>query len=221
MMKRLTMWILCISFVVCGTGFSAMAWDFGVKGSGMMKTETRAIDDFTGLILECSGDVTIMTGDETSCTVSADDNLIPLILTEIEGENLRITTKESISTSNPITVNIVTPHLKSATLKGSGKIIVRDIREQSLDLAISGSGDIESDGSVDTLTVSVTGSGDIKAYKTPAKNVHARISGSGDIEVTATEAITAEVLGSGDIRYKGNPSKKKTSVTGSGEILNR
>jgi hypothetical protein len=54
-----------------------------------------------------------------------------------------------------------------------------------------------------------------------AHNVHAVLSGSGNIFVTATDSLDASVPGSGAISYAGNPQDVTKSVTGSGEITAR
>jgi hypothetical protein len=48
--------------------------------------------------------------------------------------------------------------------------------------------------------------------------VHAVVSGSGLIQVTATTSLDAAVPGSGTIIYSGNPPQVTTSVTGSGAV---
>ena len=83
---------------------------------------------------------------------------------------------------------------------------------------ISGSGDITLNGKTTDFEVRVSGSGDVNAYDLSALNVTANVSGSADIEVTATEMIQARVSGSGDISYRGNPKKIDTKSSGSGDI---
>ena len=48
--------------------------------------------------------------------------------------------------------------------------------------------------------------------------MHAVISGSGLIQVTATASLDAAVPGSGTIIYTGNPPQVTTSVTGAGTV---
>ena len=51
-----------------------------------------------------------------------------------------------------------------------------------------------------------------------AKEVEAKVSGSGDMEISVTERLTARVSGSGDIKYKGKPSIEDIKVSGSGDV---
>jgi hypothetical protein len=43
------------------------------------------------------------------------------------------------------------------------------------------------------------------------------IAGSGDVEVSATEALSASIAGSGDVHYRGKPAVKR-SIAGSGDV---
>jgi len=49
--------------------------------------------------------------------------------------------------------------------------------------------------------------------------VHALLTGSGLIQVTATTSLDAAVPGTGAIIYGGNPPQVSTSVTGTGTIM--
>ena len=48
--------------------------------------------------------------------------------------------------------------------------------------------------------------------------MEAVVSGSGDIQVTASQSLKARVSGSGDISYRGNPEKQDFKTSGSGDI---
>ena len=152
---------------------NAFAWGSSVKGSGVEKSETRDLAGFTELVLDISADVTVKIGEETKCTVSGDENLLPLILTEIDDKTLRIYSKESFSTSSGITVVIETPLLTKALIRGSGKIVIEDLTAETLDLKINGSGDIITTGKVVELKATINGSGDIRAGNLEAEKASA------------------------------------------------
>ena len=51
-----------------------------------------------------------------------------------------------------------------------------------------------------------------------AKDVEAKVNGSGDVEVYASKSLYARVSGSGDIDYKGNPANVDKKTSGSGDV---
>jgi len=83
---------------------------------------------------------------------------------------------------------------------------------------LPGSGDITAEGAVDHLTVNLLGSGHVDCHQLKARSANVTLTGSGDINVNASESLNASIVGSGNIRYEGNPAQVTKSITGSGTI---
>ena len=62
----------------------------GVKGSGNVVKENRGVSDFTEIDVSNAIQVEIVAQKDFSVEVEADDNILPLITTEIRGNVLRI-----------------------------------------------------------------------------------------------------------------------------------
>ena len=192
-----------------------------IKGSGKVKTENRKVGSFSKIETRGSADCKVTVGKSTSVSVSADDNILPLVKTYIEKDTLIIETKGSFSTHNPLKVTITTPKLNSFAVEGSGDSTITGVNAESFAVAISGSGNIDASGRADTLTASIDGSGDMNLYNMKSKDATASISGSGNIELFAIGNLTAQISGSGDITYAGHPKNVTKAVSGSGEISAR
>jgi hypothetical protein len=192
-----------------------------VVGSGTRASETRDLATFDTIVLEGSADITISPGEEHQRVVTADDNIVPLILTESANGRLRISAKESYSTRQGVTIAITMSVLEELVLNGSGDIKAAGVAKDELDIRINGSGDVTVKGEVGSLTAVVTGSGDLRFGALRAARAEITINGSGDADVWATDALRAEVNGSGDITYTGNPSEVSTSVHGSGTVARK
>jgi Putative auto-transporter adhesin, head GIN domain len=170
-----------------------------VQGSGVAATQTRVVGAFSGVVLAGSNAVVVRVGGRQSVVVHADDNLLRYVTTTVQAGNLVIGNRSgSFSTSSPMLVEVNVPSLEALTLAGSG--ILR------------------ASGSAGRLDVSLSGSGDAQLGQLVARNVHAVVSGSGRIVVTATHSFEGLVSGSGAIFYGGDPAHVKTSVTGSGVV---
>jgi Putative auto-transporter adhesin, head GIN domain len=85
-------------------------------------------------------------------------------------------------------------------------------------VTLSGGGNVTGRGIARRLDVTLSGSGTAWFTQLPANSVHAVLSGSGTIYVTATRSLDAAVPGSGTIVYSGKPRDVTKSVTGSGTI---
>ncbi len=190
-----------------------------VQGSGRLATENRELGEFDELYLHISADVTVTAGEKGQCEITADDNILPLILTERSGNRLRISARDSYSSTQKTMLALRTPLLTKVEMNGSGDVAITDVTRDRLILVIRGSGDITATGKVTELRAAINGSGDVRAAALEAKAADIRVSGSGDADVHVAEQLTAEVHGSGRITYSGSPSRVHASVTGSGDIV--
>ena len=190
-----------------------------INGSGNVISESRELLNFNVLELIGSIDVNMTTGNEYSCIVEGDDNLVPLILTEVKNGHLHISVKQSYSTRIGLVVNIETPEFEEVSIIGSGDVNLTGVAQDNVSLKISGSGDITADGSIQQLTAVVNGSGDLMLSKLRADYATIMINGSGDAEIGVKQSLTAEINGSGNIEYYGNPPSVQSEVHGSGDII--
>ncbi|CAN5663952.1 head GIN domain-containing protein [soil metagenome] len=189
-----------------------------VQGSGVAKAETRDVPAFTAIDSTGSAQITVVIGDKQSLTIQADDNILPLIDTKVNGEKLVISSSASYSARTPVKITITVAALNEVRIGGSGNIDAAGIVAKRFEAHISGSGDINVAGQATTLKASISGSGSIDATKLPVDDADVRVTGSGNVQINATKSLNVQVTGSGDVRYAGNPSEVKKQVTGSGRV---
>lgn len=73
-------------------------------------------------------------------------------------------------------------------------------------------------GIVRNLFIESNGAGKIQAKNLIASNVNAHLSGSGKIETTAIQTVTALNTGIGKIEINGNPKSRQIETTKLGKI---
>jgi putative autotransporter adhesin-like protein len=212
-MKTICLPVLCLGLVAINT-----CNPNAIQGSGISKTESRAVGSFSKIVLTGSPDVEVAIGPVASVSVTADDNILPIIETTVRGDTLGINSKGSYITKVGAKVNITVPTLDGVSVSGSGDIRVTGLKAGDMDAGVTGSGDVTLAGVVDRLSSQITGSGDLRAGDLAAKQVHVTVTGSGDATVRATEELDASVTGSGDVHYSGNPPRVRKNVIGSGDI---
>ena len=98
MKKLLLLVLLPVLFGGCHHGMLSE-----VKGSGKRQTETRQVALFTSIETEGAFNVDVVCGKGLRVEVEADDNILPLITTEVSGNKLILTT-----TLNPTPVSVYT-----------------------------------------------------------------------------------------------------------------
>lgn len=210
-----------------------------IRGSGKVIQENRDVRGFTGVELASVGDLSIQQGDRESLTIEAEDNILPRILTEVEGGKLIIRTERgvSISPTVPVHYTLTARELSDLELSGSGDIRTNTIKSQdfrirlsgsggirmgelaasTLTTELSGSGSIEVPGKVASQRVRISGSGDYDGGNLQSQSADILVSGSGDSKVWARDELSVHVSGSGRVDYYGNPRVTK-HVSGSGNI---
>jgi len=212
----------------------------GVPGSGNAKTEVRNPPAFTAVSVAGAIDADIAIGPESRVEITGDDNIVPLITTEVRGDRLEIGSRKTFRTRVHLVAKITVPRLTGIALTGSGDITAHGVQTERLEVNLSGSGTIHADRvQADRLAVDLSGSGTIRVDGTAheaqieligsgtvaleqlaAERATVSLSGSGDIAVAASRALDVSITGSGDVTYRGDPELKK-KITGSGSVSKR
>ena len=74
-----------------------------ISGSGHVVDEPRSVSGFSAVSLSGSGRLLIEQGETESLTITADDNLLPLIKSEVSGGRLELGSKDSMTNLRPST----------------------------------------------------------------------------------------------------------------------
>ncbi len=190
----------------------------GIKGNGIALTESREVDDFEAVQASGVASVTITVGKPKSVSVTIDANLMEYVETTVKNNLLVISTKQAISTSLGLKVEITVPTLNEASVSGVGDIKIVDAAGESLKLRMSGVGSIKATGTVTNVDVSVSGVGDANLVDLKTENVIVSVSGTGGANVFASKSVDAKVSGIGDIIVFGNPEIRNHSESGIGDV---
>ena len=210
--------VLVLATVVVALLARGGTWISGLHGSGIAASQSRVLPAFARLNLAGSNQVTVRVGGRQAVIVHADTNLIRHVTTRVVAGRLVIGTTGNFTTRSPMNVEVTVPSLTTLTLSGSGEITVTGVRARHLTATLPGSGLLIVRGTVTRLDVTISGSGLAQLTDLVAGDVHAVVSGSGLIKVTATRSLDAMVSGTGAITYRGNPAQVTRDVTGTGAV---
>ena len=219
-----------------------------VVGSGNIVEEIRSVTGATGVVLSGVASLTIEQGVPEELILETDDNLMAYILTDVRGGILEIrkdptvslypsrlqgtgidayltlSSIDSITHSGVggITVpNLTTTRLELTKSKSSvGSIEIFNLDAQTLDVLISGMGDISvDDGQVDDQIITLLGVlGDYDAGNLSSETVDVEIAGGKSATVRVSTTLNAHITGSGSVYYHGSPFVTRTG-TGSGRVV--
>ncbi len=207
-----------VAFAAVGAGLLVGCFGPRIKGSGHEVRQARQVAQFRRIEIRGSTDVVARIGPGTAITVSGDDNIVPHVRTEVHGDTLIIDMEDgSYSTSAPLRVTVSTPALDGISISGSASAQASGVTAERFAASISGSGSMEVAGTAGRLEASVSGSGEMHLFGLAVRRAVVNVSGSGDIQLSAAEALSVEVSGSGDVRYRGNPARE-VRISGSGSV---
>ena len=206
------------------------------------KTENRSVSGFDKVAVSGGYDVYFTQGDSEGVRLEGDEDAIAKIETVVEGNTLKIKQKKSKGwnwdNSGKLKVYVTFRNLNSIVSSGSSDIMVEStvktnefslvtsgssdvemsMEVNELKLVLSGSSDVKLSGMAKDQSIVVSGSGDVDALDLEGNNASVTVSGSGNVSLHVKESLDGRVSGSGDIRYRGNPSKQKVKISGSGSI---
>jgi hypothetical protein len=192
----------------------------GLKGSGTLKTDTRAVTGFTQIALASSGDVTLAQGATESLAIEAEDNLLPHLTSAVAGGKLTLDTDASLSPTKPIHYTITVKDLTGIEVSGAGNVTATQLHASAVTVRLSGAGDVTLSGQADSEDVALSGAGDFEAAKLTAKTAKVVVEGAGNAVVNATDALDVKVSGVGNVEYLGDPKVTK-NISGVGAVRKR
>lgn len=185
----------------------------GEKGSGKIATEQRDVKGFKGVEVGGAFLVEITAQKDFSVEVEADDNLLPLIKTEVEGGVLKIDSEGRLSPTKQMTVRITAPDINSLDVSGAANLALNNVKNSALTLDSSGAAKIKISGETTKFTIDTSGASKINADGLKAANANIDASGASHIEVNVSNELSVDSSGASRIVYSGTPTAvhKKTS----------
>ncbi len=214
----------------------------GVKGSGTIKEEARNVGEFSAVQIESGFHATIALGSTSSVKISTDDNLLPLIKTEVKGGELIVGPadwKQHPRPSSEVKVTITTPKLEKieasggssvaangttgarfqASTSGGSVVKVSGLNADQVSVGASGGSKIDLAGRAKAVKVELSGGASLHATEVPAESVQVEGSGGSRAEVSVSAALDASLSGGSRVRVNGDPPKRNVQKSGGSEVI--
>lgn len=207
---------------------------------------SRDIEKFVAVEVSGGIDLYISQSNEIALAVSASEKkLVPYLKTEVKDGVLRIYAEKGMKSFNrigkPLKAYISAPVLHRISASGACDVLISGVLKQDdLEINLSGSSDFKGTLEVKNLAVhqsgssdsflagkaqhaklEVSGASDIKAYGLETEYCKASASGASDIQISVNKEIAASASGASDIYFKGSATAKDIKQSGASTVARR
>src|SRR5512146_1643636 len=202
-MKRsviFVLFLLSLALAGCGLQMQNVGDSNTIRGSGKMASETRSVSGFTHIAVQTAGEVRVTKGDTDSLVIEAEDNILPLLVSEVQGDQLVLHTRPNTSynATRQINYTITVKDLREINVSSSADVQAGDFQASTFNLVLSGSGNVTlASLQADSLGVEISGSGTAEVLGGSAGGITAALRSSGNFKAAALQSQTAQVSVSG------------------------
>lgn len=207
-----------------------------IEGNGVAATEKRDLDAFSQIDVGGSYKLVLRQDPVQSLTISADENTLPYIRTEVSGGRLRIFSDKNICDRVEVAIGIKELTRIDASgavdiemlnrfvtnefdLDVSGAVEARlDLEAKNIHTELSGAGEILYRGNAESHRVTISGAGKLNADELLVNNYDIDVSGAADCSVHVLKELHVDATGASSIVYKGNPEVVDQQVSGAGSV---
>lgn len=191
-----------------------------IKDNGEINTVQRNLNDYDAIEISGSIKTKLTTGKEGSLTITASENILPYIITEVEDNKLKVHLQDDYNfrIRHKMLVEIPVESISKLNLRGSGEISsTSKLTGKNLQLTLKGSGDMLLNIDTQELHTNLKGSGDME-LSLNIQNFYINSKGSGDLDLEGfANNLQADLKGSGDLKAANLKVKKADmNLKGSG-----
>jgi hypothetical protein len=221
-----------------GVFFSSCSGFDCIDGSGNQISENRNVGSFTRVETSGSIKVILKQGPVNSVKVTADDNIIKDIETDVRGNRLIIDLEGNFCDVGPITVYVTSKEYEGVDASGAveivsdGKLNLKDFEldlsgasKVDLDLnaanvktSSSGASEISLKGQAGSHELELSGSTSVEALDFIVGRYRIESSGASESRINVLNELNISSSGSSDVEYRGNPSSIKNSESGASSL---
>lgn len=211
-----------------------------VTGNGHTTITKRTVPSYKGISISGGIDLFITQGDSEKVEVRVDENLQPLIKTEVNDGILNVYPSRGILFKmSKARVNITVKTLSKISCSGGSDVFTNNtlsVPELSVEASggsdaklsvqtekfngnATGGSDIYLKGTTKFFDCSASGGSDIHAKEFMVETAKVNVSGGSDVHLHITKQLDANASGGSDVYYSGNPGLKNVEKSGGSDVI--
>ena len=202
--------------------FGSFNFNFrGLKGSGNVVRERRDLSGFDELEVGGAFLLEVTVGESFSVEVEGDDNLVPLIKTEVRGDALHVSIDKGYRSKDYLKVYVSAPNLTGVDTSGAAQVNASGIKSTAFNIGSSGGSKVTVTGQTTDLRIETSGGAKVLANELAATNGTVDTSGGATAEVLVTGELKAHASGGSRIVYSGTPANVTKNSSGGARITQK
>lgn len=192
------------------------SWTIGDDDdSGPRKSRSFAVQPGARLAMEIPVDLSFTRGDKAEMVISGPAKVVDKLVW-LDG---RLSLPHGFHMNHHgIKVRITAPEITGLDLDAPGDVKLTDMQQDRFTLNSNGPVDLDAQGKVRQIFVSVSGPGDIDLGKVEGQDATVRVNGVGDVTIGATGTVDVEINGVGDVSLVRKPQVLRSRIHGLGSI---
>jgi hypothetical protein len=230
---RILIVLLGLSFI-----FSSCWFIPGIRGNGIVKEQSRSVNDFDQIEVSRGMNVYLTQGNEVQLTVVADENLHQIIKTKVVGKVLKIYAEKNISWATEKKVLVTVEQLTDLeTSSGSnvwsqnrlkvdeieissssGSNITIDLDAKSIEAHCSSGSNMHLSGIATKALLKSSSGANLLCPDLMAEQCEMRASSGSRVSSGVSGKLNASASSGGNIVYYGNPAITEFSTSSGGSI---
>jgi hypothetical protein len=191
-----------------------------VLGSGNVVSESRPVENFDAVALTGIGRLVMEASDRESLTITAEDNILPLLRSEVVGGTLEFgpVPRSRLNPTREILYTLTYREMNTIATSGVTTVLASGIDTSELTVSASGTSTAEISGEADRQRLILSGTSTYRAEELRTRFTRLEVSGTSRAVVNASEILEGVVSGTAVVEYVGTPV---VSVTVSGTAVLR
>jgi hypothetical protein len=190
-----------------------------IRGSGRVVTESRAVAGFSAITVSSAARLVIVHSDVESLSVTAEDNILPLVRTEVVGGRLvlELAPGASVSLTRQIVFQVSARTLSAIDASGAVVVEAGGLDTDVLSIHVLGASQVTASGAARELRVDLSGSSRCQLEGVAARTAVATASGTSVARLRVADSLAATVTGLSIVEYYGDP-QVVANVSGAGAV---
>lgn len=208
--------------ILIGAGAVAVAFghlgdvgniEIGDRDKSADVTKTLELSDFDRIAIAGVYELDVTVGGDYSVEISGSQEDLDRVKASVEDGELILDQRDhkrgdkKWRDRDAVTAKVTLPALSAIDVSGVVDADIEGVDAEDFEADISGVGEMDVKGQCGHLKASVSGVGALNADELKCKDVVVNVSGIGEANVYASDAVDATVSGMGEISVYGSPAK--------------